>query len=339
MDVYSIAIIPVAILCIFFVLYYSVVFIPNVYMYDRTTIQDAILKMLFVVIISYYTLINVTFGFIAFVMCIVFIQSTKIIPELQFVKRREVFSKYVESKIKYLNKHETPALQTIPKIIIQIWITNEDDPKPVSNSHIQYMEKVRNLNPDYQYLFFTNRDVEPFFRSNYPEYYDTYKSLPMFIQKVDFLRYLAIHHYGGFYFDVDIDILTPLDDDILNHQAVFPIDEYIDKIECGRDVRFAPICNKGLDFLLGQYAFACVPKHPFVKLLIDTIHQNIDVYVDAYRSSRGDLETYVYRTTGPDFVTNVYADYREKSQIYILSNGKRQMFGNYAKHDYYGSWK
>ena len=90
--------------------------------------------------------------------------------------------------------------------------------------------------------------------------------------------------------------------------------------------------------MLGQYAFAAVPKHPFIKLLIDTIHRNIDLYIRQHKTTQNQ-EVYVYRTTGPDFVTYMYTEYAAKNQLYILANGKRQMFGDYARHDFFGSWK
>ena len=88
-------------------------------------------------------------------------------------------------------------------------------------------------------------------------------------------------------------------------------------------------------YLLGQYAFAAEPRNQFIKLLIDTIHENIDKYVNNVNNS----ELYVYRTTGPDYVTNLYLDYENKDDIKILHNNKRQYFGDYAKHNYFGSWK
>jgi hypothetical protein len=90
-----------------------------------------------------------------------------------------------------------------------------------------------------------------------------------------------------------------------------------------------------VDFLPGQYAFGAIPGHGFLKRLIETIHSHIDVYERLARPG----EQYVYSTTGPDFVADEYMDYPEKEDIFILDNGKRQMFGDYAKHDYIGTWK
>lgn len=104
--------------------------------------------------------------------------------------------------------------------------------------------------------------------------------------------------------------------------------------------RYTYFCKNNLNYLLGQYAFAAKPKHPFIKLLIDTIHDNIESYIHDYNNKNYiNFEIYVYQTTGPDFVTKLYLKYKNKSTIHVLEYNKRQYFGKYARHNYYGSWK
>jgi mannosyltransferase OCH1-like enzyme len=154
-----------------------------------------------------------------------------------------------------------------------------------------------------------------------------------------------VYHYGGFYFDMDIEPLEPLDNAILNHQAVFPIDEYADDHSC-KTLRMKEVCKKGFPFLLGQYAFGATAKHPFLKWVVDKIRKNTDKYIEVFKqiqissSNREDVHYYVFKTTGPDFITDCYHNYKKPEQFYILSNmGKRQVFGKYGKHIYFGSWK
>ena len=93
-----------------------------------------------------------------------------------------------------------------------------------------------------------------------------------------------------------------------------------------------------MKILLGQYAFGAKPQNEFIKLLIDTIHNNIDKYVEDYKVNGTKLQ-YVYSSTGPDFVTDVYKDYKNKKSIHILEFEYEQFFGKYAKHNHYGTWK
>jgi len=307
-------------------LYMSVDFLP-----EFQHLKPNIFKVGILCIVFYYATIRIQYGVAAFLAAVIGIHLLHFKDDLYFAKMQEVFETQMKSVINEINRQETPAIETIPRIIIQTG-PNKVDPK-----FAPYMEAMQSQNPDYQYLFFNDDDIDAFFQSNYPEYYTTYQRLPVFIQKIDFFRYLAVYHYGGFYFDLDMKLLDPLDDAICNHHLVFPVDEYIPESMC-KNERYAPICKKGLNILLGQYAFAAVPKHPFIKMLIDTIHRNIDMYIKQYKTTKN-REVYVYRTTGPDFVTYLYTQYHAKNQVYILANGKRQMFGDYARHDFFGSWK
>ena len=56
----------------------------------------------------------------------------------------------------------------IPKIIIQTWKSNS-----IPNKYINLIESIKQNNPDYQYLFFTDNDIENFLKINYPQYYQT----------------------------------------------------------------------------------------------------------------------------------------------------------------------
>lgn len=305
------------------------ILIYTAYLYNDN--KDTVIKAGMVCLVLYYSSVRIQYGILVFVACILVIHVLHFKDEMYFIKTQEIFRNHIKSVIDQMNAKESTAIETIPRIIIQTG-PNKVDPK-----FAPYMKAMQSQNPDYQYLFFNDDDIDVFFQSNYPEYYTTYQRLPVFIQKIDFFRYLAVYHYGGFYFDLDMKLLEPLDDAILNHQLVFPVDEYVPDSLC-ENGRYAPICQRGLNILLGQYAFAAVPKHPFIKLLIDTIHRNIDMYIRQHKTGQ-DHEVYVYRTTGPDFVTYLYTQYQAKNQVYILANGKRQMFGDYARHDFFGSWK
>ena len=89
--------------------------------------------------------------------------------------------------------------ELIPKIIIQTWKTNV-----VPQRYIPLIDSVKKNNPDYEYMFFTDENIVDFFKTNYPEYYKTYLNLPIKIQRIDFFRYVAVYHYGGFYLDLDM---------------------------------------------------------------------------------------------------------------------------------------
>ena len=133
--------------------------------------------------------------------------------------------------------------------------------------------------------------------------------------------------------------LAPLNTKLLKYDCVFPVDEIIEKQHCNIP-RYKKYCEQNFYKLIGQYAFGAKPKNEFVKKLIDNIHNNIDKLIEDYENleNKKDLD-YVYSTTGPDYVTDIYLQYQDKYDIKVLNCGKRQYFGNYAAHRYYGTWK
>jgi mannosyltransferase OCH1-like enzyme len=222
--------------------------------------------------------------------------------------------------------------EKIPKIIIQTWKT-----KNIPDKYKEDIDSVKKYNKDFQFLFFDDNDIETFLKNNYPKYYESYMKLPVKIQKIDYFRYIAIYHYGGFYFDLDIRFLNSLSEDLLNYDCIFPVDHNLNDKKCNK-VRFNNMCKNNMKVNLGQYAFGAKPQNEFIKLLIDNIHNNVDKYIEDYKKIQNKF-IYIYTTTGPDFVTNIYMNYPNKQKIHILEYDKDQYFGKYAKHNFYGTWK
>jgi mannosyltransferase OCH1-like enzyme len=284
------------------------------------------------------------FFLVLFVVCIAFYFVKIRISQLHPSNTNKNYENFDSSSDKNPPKtnviHNENAL-TIPKNIIQVWIDFHhklDSSLEYPISYKGFVKTITEVNPTYHHMFFTQEKIEEFLKKEYPEYYQTYRKLPVNIQKVDFFRYIAMYHYGGFYFDLDITALEPLDE-LLSLECVFPIDNFIDANMCPVP-RYKPYCEKNMDFLLGQYAFAARPRHDFIKKLIDGIHENIDNYIQLFKSNTYENhEFYIYQTTGPDYVTNQYIDYTTKENITILEYPIRQYFGKYARHSFKGSWK
>ena len=59
------------------------------------------------------------------------------------------------------------------------------------------------LNPSYEILYFSDDDVEKFFKST--PYFDIYKQMKNGVAIADFFRICYINKYGGFWFDIDIE--------------------------------------------------------------------------------------------------------------------------------------
>ena len=129
--------------------------------------------------------------------------------------------------------------------------------------------------------------------------------------------------------------LYPLDN-LLKYDCVFPVDTILTPLKCSQS-RFKKYCDKKYDFVLGQYAFGAKPKNDFIKALIDGIHENIDKYIEQFNTDK--TLQFVYSSTGPDYVMDIYINYQNKNEINILEYPEPQYFGKYARHDYFGTWK
>jgi mannosyltransferase OCH1-like enzyme len=233
----------------------------------------------------------------------------------------------------------------IPKIIIQTWKTHKIPPimEQLSN-------KLKYFNQDFDYKFYTDEDINDFIKKEYPEYYTFFNNFEYTIQKIDFFRYLVIYHYGGFYFDMDMDIDTSIGP-LCEYECVFP-KEYNEQ-----NINNKTNHNLNLSLYLGNYAFGASPKNPFLKLCLNNIYiQRINKsdipnnndrfkpYIKHTFSHMKKAQSYIDHvlfTTGPILVSQSYEDYTRKEDINIIEPTpfKKYAFGNYGTHLAVGTWK
>lgn len=231
----------------------------------------------------------------------------------------------------------------IPKIIIHTWKSNI-----IPLKYKQYLLSCRkhNSSKEYEYKFYSDEDIDDFLGEFYPEWYITYNKLPVKIQRIDFFRYIAVYHFGGFYLDLDMTVYRNFDD-LLEYECVFPIDKRIKCDYTYTNNRFTKLCGKDplLNIILGQYAFGACKNNQFIKFLIDNIHNNIDHIIELYNININNInkKNYIYETTGPDYVTEMYLEFIKdnnlKHKIHILESKYGQQFGEYARHHFLGTWK
>ena len=204
-------------------------------------------------------------------------------------------------RIKYCTVYE--SFNNVPLNIIQTWKNNE-----IPLKYKLLVSKIKKLNPNCKYLFFTDDKIDYFIKSKFPNYYSVFNNFPLVIQKIDFFRYLAIYYYGGVYLDLDIRLDKSLEDLNQSKQCVFPLEfqQNSDKL----------LQNQGFKGLIGNYAFYAPKKHQFIKQIIDNIVNNrIPMSLDTNSSN---YMKYVYYTTGPVMVTQSYLDFKSKNQIKII---------------------
>jgi mannosyltransferase OCH1-like enzyme len=202
---------------------------------------------------------------------------------------------------------------------------------------------IKAYNPDFEYIFYDDQQVENFFNVECPQYREIVESFPVRIQRYDFFRYLLIHKYGGFYFDTDMLVGASLGD-LVEHGCVFPFER----------LTWSDFLRKqyGRDWEIGNYAFGAAPGHPFLQAIIencvraqtDTKWRDV-VTRSLPRPLREELA--VIYSTGPGLVSRTLAEYDNPDYpVTVLfpedvcdkENGWN-LFGQYGVHLGGGSWR
>jgi hypothetical protein len=201
---------------------------------------------------------------------------------------------------------------------------------------------LRLLNPDFEYLFFDDAQVEEFIDAEFPQYRPVVESFPVRIQRYDLFRYLAVYRFGGFYFDTDVFLASPLED-LLQVGCVFAfehlgINRFLSK-------------EYGMDWEVGNYAFGAAAGHPFLKAIIKNCvrAQQHPEWAETMLKSIPRMfrsEHFVLATTGPGLVSRTLAEYPGASeQVKVLfpedvcDRNSWHCFGAYGVHLLVGSWR
>lgn len=97
------------------------------------------------------------------------------------------------------------------KLIHQIWV----GPYPIPEKSITFIDKIKELHPDYTYKLWTDKDLNSDIFSNLPYI----NSTPIYAQKADIMRYEILYKYGGIYLDIDFEIFKNLEP-LITHDLV-----------------------------------------------------------------------------------------------------------------------
>ena len=225
---------------------------------------------------------------------------------------------------------------SIPRRIIQTNRTDQLDPVAKAAAC-----NLKLLHPDWEYVFFTDEDIERFVNEHFPQYRATFDAFTKQIQKIDFFRYLAIFRLGGFYFDLDVLLSRPLTG-LLCHESVFPFEE----LTMNRFLR----SHYKMDWEIGNYAFGAAAGNQFLEAVIQncvraqTDRAWLRPMIRGVRSLRR-AEFFVFNTTGPALLSRTYAerpDLAAKVKVLFPSDvcdrANWHLFGDYGTHLMTSSW-
>jgi inositol phosphorylceramide mannosyltransferase catalytic subunit len=165
---------------------------------------------------------------------------------------------------------------SIPKVIHQVYFSRSRRVPAVIRRNI---DKIRALNPDWDYRLYDDRDMETFIASCYGEpLLSSYRRIhhSYGASRADLFRYLLMYKEGGLYLDVKSSLERPLQS-VLHPEDVFVLARW--PLE-------APYQGWGLHKELRhfglrefqQWHIAAAPGHPFLRAAIETVVHKIALY-------------------------------------------------------------
>ena len=195
----------------------------------------------------------------------------------------------------------------IPKIIHQVFWPFKGKELNDINVFRESTEETKRYCDQYKYKYhmWDLKQCEELLCEEYPQYIWLWTEFRYDIQRCDFIRYLILHKFGGFYVDCDVYPIQNLDS-LLNHNEIFTTWPD-DKNRRPYNAAFGSVKNNDL----------------FIKISNDienrvSIKQNMKIY-DTWR---GRL---VFQTTGH----NMLRKHIPKESIYdlmLIHNEKKNIF-------------
>ena len=188
----------------------------------------------------------------------------------------------------------------IPKIIHQIW-SGVDGPLP--EIFRVFGETWKECNPGWKYEFWDNARMNQFIQDFYPQYWEPYHRFSYNVQRWDVIRYLIMDKTGGMYVDFDTECLESMDELLLGKSCCFQMEP----------PSHWKMYNR--KFFFNNALMAAIPNHPFMKLIIRTVFENIQPMQFINRKVKGEQ---VSQSTGPTMLVNLYDEYPNKESIYLI---------------------
>jgi len=165
---------------------------------------------------------------------------------------------------------------SIPKIIHQTAKTTDIPPE-----WQLFQKRVCDLHPDWEYHLWTDVDNDALVSARFPELLAAYRGLPKGIMRADIIRYVIMHEFGGWYLDLDYEMLQPFPTG--THQVLLPRES-----------------GEPEDVRVSNSIFGSVPGHAFWKAVL----------ADFAKNHSGPLDTPgendIIQLTGPGFLTRIW---------------------------------
>jgi inositol phosphorylceramide mannosyltransferase catalytic subunit len=184
--------------------------------------------------------------------------------------------------------------QTIPRVIHQTW-----KERSLPQRYGELSQTWRRAHPEWQWRLWTDADNLAFVEQHYPALLNTYLAFPYPIQRVDLIRYLILHRFGGIYVDLDFECYRALPPLLQGRACVLSLEAAAHNRVHGRRR------------IVSNAFMAAIPGHPLFAAVIDDLHR--------HRSRETVPDRIVLDTTGPMMLTRVLDRLGKGADVTVLA--------------------
>ena len=197
------------------------------------------------------------------------------------------------------------------------------------------IERVKALHPGWEIKIYNEDDAIEIIDQYLPYLLPLYKSYTHLVQRADLFRVILVYLFGGFYLDMDMYCLKPLDD-LRRFKLVLGEEKTLSAVVC---------TQLGLkeQLRVANYMFGSIAGHPFwLFFLHAALKQSFKKII---------TENDILETTGPGLLSNLFGQRKnifrdvvllENKDRDCLAEGSHKVscyFGNYAAHLHQGTWR
>lgn len=220
----------------------------------------------------------------------------------------------------------------IPKNIHLVFLNKEEEYPSVFSNCIQRIEE---LHCEWNINVYNKDDAQNILEENLPQYLSAYNQFKYDVQRADFLRLALVYIYGGFYMDMDIMCLKPLDK-LLHNQIVLAEEKTI-------SVEEQTALGLHNRLRIANYMFGGESGQEFWLLAIKRFAERANTPILSQQD--------IVDITGPGLLTDLYHEAKDSyPEITLLENKTKRClqpyhnaischFGDYAAHLHTGTWR
>jgi mannosyltransferase OCH1-like enzyme len=215
----------------------------------------------------------------------------------------------------------TTTEQLIPKIIIQ---THErSNFKDIY--HQNAVETITNLNPEYEYIFFNDKERREFIKNNFEKsVLEAYDILVPGAYKADLFRYCYLYKNGGCYFDYKIIARKPLRDIIKKDDTLLICIDYDRNNNLNR--------NYGVGGYLNSIIMCCPQNINLLNLILECVNNILYKQHYFYNSINTRGYTDILLLTGPTLMYNILKNNVNDCNLkfkHIIKNNDESYYKNF----------